>query len=153
MVDVGSKPITVRTATAEGEITMSPTAFAAIREHAIKKGDVLAIAELAGTMACKRTADLVPLCHPLALDHAEVTAELSEKLPGVKVRSTVRTEARTGVEMEALTAVTIALLTVYDMAKSMDREMTISRVHLVEKTGGTSGNWHRQRAPDRGDIE
>jgi len=143
MVNVGDKPVSARTATAEGAIRMSRAAAQEIGAGEVAKGDVLAVSEVAGTMAAKRTADLIPLCHPLALDQIEVAASLDEALPGVRVRATVRTQGRTGVEMEALTAVTVALLTVYDMVKAVDREMEILDVRLVEKTGGTRGDWKR----------
>ena len=143
MVDVGAKAETARTATAEGAIRMSAEAFRLVAVQAVAKGDVLAVSELAGTMAAKRTAELIPLCHPLGLDHVEVWSSLDESLPGVRVRATVRVVGRTGVEMEALTAVSVALLTVYDMVKSADREMEILAVRLVEKTGGSRGDWRR----------
>jgi len=143
MVDVGEKPETNRTATAEGAIRMSDAAFRLVTDQAVAKGDVLAVSEIAGTMAAKRTGELIPLCHPLALNHVEVRASLDEALPGVRVRATVRVMGRTGVEMEALTAVAVALLTVYDMVKSSDREMEILGVRLLEKTGGTRGDWRR----------
>jgi cyclic pyranopterin phosphate synthase len=143
MVDVGQKPETARAAAAEGAIRMSPAAFGLVRDQAVAKGDVLGVAEIAGTMAAKRTAELIPLCHPLGLDLVEVSAGLDEALPGVRVRSVVRSTGRTGVEMEALTAVSVALLTVYDMVKSADRGMEILSVRLLEKSGGTRGDWRR----------
>ena len=143
MVDVGQKPVTERTAVAEGVIRMSSDAFRLIREAALPKGDALAVSEIAGTLAAKRTAELIPLCHPLGLDQVTVTASLESDLPGVRVRASTKVMGRTGVEMEALTAVSIALLTVYDMVKSVDREMEITELHLVEKTGGSKGNWRR----------
>jgi cyclic pyranopterin monophosphate synthase len=133
MVDVGNKPLMDRTAVATGTIRMSPDAFRQAAEQAIAKGDVLAVSEVAGTLAAKRTAELIPLCHPLGLDHVEVEATLAESLPGVRVRASVRAVGRTGVEMEALTAVAVALLTVYDMVKAVDAEMVIGDVRLVEK--------------------
>ncbi len=133
MVDVGDKPLMDRTAVATGTIRMSPDAFRQVAEQAIAKGDVLAVSEVAGTLAAKRTAELIPLCHPLGLDHVEVEASLAETLPGVRVRAKVRTVGRTGVEMEALTAVAVALLTVYDMVKAVDSGMVIGDVQLVEK--------------------
>jgi len=133
MVDVGDKPLMDRTAVATGTIRMSPDAFRQVAEQAIAKGDVLAVSEVAGTLAAKRTAELIPLCHPLGLDLVEVEASLVESLPGVNVRAKVRTVGRTGVEMEALTAVAVALLTVYDMVKAVDRSMVIEDVRLVEK--------------------
>jgi len=133
MVDVGDKPLMDRTAVATGTIRMSPDAFRQVAEQAIAKGDVLAVSEVAGTLAAKRTAELIPLCHPLGLDHVDVEASLAETLPGVRVRAKVRTVGRTGVEMEALTAVAVALLTVYDMVKAVDSGMVIGDVQLVEK--------------------
>jgi cyclic pyranopterin phosphate synthase len=139
MVDVSAKPETARTARARGSIRMNSDALAAIRSHQIAKGDVLSVAKLAGIMAAKRTSDLVPLCHPLLLEDVQVELELDLKLPGVVAESAVRTTGRTGVEMEAIVAVTVALVTVYDMAKSVDRSMVIGDISLVEKTGGRSG--------------
>jgi cyclic pyranopterin phosphate synthase len=133
MVDVGDKPMMDRSAVATGTIRMSPDAFRQVAEQAIGKGDVLAVSEVAGTLAAKRTAELIPLCHPLGLDHVEVEASLAESLPGVRIRAKVRTVGRTGVEMEALTAVAVALLTVYDMVKAVDSGMVIGDVQLVEK--------------------
>ena len=138
MVDVSGKPATARNAVAEGSIRMSEEAFRLVRDQAVAKGDVLGVAQVAGTMAAKRTAELIPLCHPLALDHIAVEATLDEALPGVQVRASARMVGRTGVEMEVLTAVSVALLTVYDMVKAVDRHMEIGSVHLVEKHGGTS---------------
>ncbi|HWH04440.1 MAG TPA: cyclic pyranopterin monophosphate synthase MoaC [Gemmatimonadales bacterium] len=138
MVDVSGKPATARSAVAEGSIRMSEDAFRLVRDQSVAKGDVLGVAQVAGTMAAKRTADLIPLCHPLALDHIAVEATLDEALPGVQVRASARMVGRTGVEMEVLTAVSVALLTVYDMVKAVDRQMEIGSVHLVEKHGGTS---------------
>jgi len=143
MVDVGGKPVTARSATAEGAIRMSRDAFRLVTEGTVPKGDVLTVSRIAGTLAAKRTAELIPLCHPLGLDHVEVKATLEEALPGVRIRATVRTVGRTGVEMEALTAVSVALLTVYDMVKSADREMELLSVRLLEKTGGSRGDWRR----------
>lgn len=133
MVDVGDKPLMDRTAIATGTIRMSLDAFRQVAEQTVAKGDVLAVSEVAGTLAAKKTAELIPLCHPLGLDHVEVEASLAESLPGVRVWARVRTVGRTGVEMEALTAVTIALLTVYDMVKAVDSGMVIGDVQLVEK--------------------
>jgi cyclic pyranopterin phosphate synthase len=133
MVDVGDKPLMDRTAVATGTIRMSREAFQQVADQAVAKGDVLAVSEVAGTLAAKRTAELIPLCHPLGLDHVEVEASLENSLPGVRVRATVRTVGRTGVEMEALTAVSVALLTVYDMVKAVDARMVLTEVQLVEK--------------------
>jgi molybdenum cofactor biosynthesis protein MoaC len=143
MVDVGGKPVTVRTATAEGRVRMSREAFDQVAAQAIKKGDVLTVAEVAGTMAAKRTGELIPLCHPLPLDRVEVRATLAPELPGVHVTTRVQCEGRTGVEMEALTAAAVACLTVYDMVKAVDRGMTIEGVQVLDKTGGTHGDWKR----------
>jgi len=139
MVDVSAKPETARTARAQGAIRMTLDAFEAIRSHQIAKGDVLSVARLAGIMAAKKTADLVPLCHPLLLDDVQVDLSADVGLPGFRVASQVRTTGRTGVEMEAIVAATVALVTVYDMAKSVDRGMVISDISLIEKTGGKSG--------------
>lgn len=146
MVDVGDKPVTGREAVAEGVVRMSAEAFALVRDNAVAKGDVLGIARIAGIAGAKRTADLVPLCHPLALDLVEVDAEADADLPGVRIQARTRATARTGVEMEALAAVMAACLTVYDMVKAVDRGMTIEGVRLLSKTGGTRGDWS---APSR----
>ena len=137
MVDVSEKPVTARYARATGNIRMKPETLDAIRRNSLAKGDVLSVAKVAGVMAAKRTAELIPLCHPLALDHIAVEAMLDEVLPGVQVRASARMVGRTGVEMEVLTAVSVALLTVYDMVKAVDRHMEIGPVRLVEKHGGT----------------
>jgi cyclic pyranopterin phosphate synthase len=134
MVDVGGKPESERTAIAEGAVRMSQEAFDLVAAQAAPKGDVLAVAEVAGVMAAKRTGQLIPLCHPLGLDLIEVEARLEPELPGVRVRATAKVTARTGVEMEALTAVAVACLTVYDMVKAVDRGMVIEDVRLVSKT-------------------
>ncbi len=139
MVDVSAKPATRREAVAEGHIAINAAALAAIRDQAVAKGDVLAVARIAGIMAAKRTADLIPLCHPLPLD--AVTLDLVIEVDGVRATATVITTHGTGVEMEAMTAVSVALLTIYDMAKAMDRGMTISGVRLLKKSGGRSGEW------------
>jgi cyclic pyranopterin monophosphate synthase len=140
MVDVGHKPDTQRVAVAAGEVRMKPETLALIRAGNLKKGDVLATAQLAGIMAAKRTPDLIPLCHPLPLTHVEVNCELKDDLPGVTITAAVRTTGKTGVEMEALTAVTVAALTVYDMAKAAEKTMQITNVRLLEKHGGLSGD-------------
>ena len=144
MVDVSPKPVTAREAIARGEVRMRPETLARIAAGALPKGDVLAVARLAGIMGAKRTADLVPLCHPLSLSH--VAVELLPDPPGARVliESRVRVEARTGVEMEALTAVAVAGLTLYDMCKAVDREMTVGAIRLVRKTGGRSGAFVRR---------
>ncbi len=143
MVDVSAKAESERTAVAEGAVRMSREAFEQVAAQSVAKGDVLAVAEVAGTMAAKRTGELVPLCHPLSLDLVRVEARLEPELPGVRITALARATSRTGVEMEALTAVAVACLTVYDMVKSIDRGMTIEGVQLVSKTGGTRGEWHR----------
>lgn len=136
MVDVSAKSETARMARAQGSIRMTLVAFEAIRSHQIAKGDVLSVARIAGVMAAKRTAELVPLCHPLLLDDVQIDLSLDESLPGVRGVSLVRTNGRTGVEMEAIVGVSIALITVYDMAKAMDRNMVMSDISLIEKKGG-----------------
>ncbi|BBF70115.1 MULTISPECIES: cyclic pyranopterin monophosphate synthase MoaC [Sphingomonas] len=141
MVDVGAKAVTAREAIASGRIDMSVTAARAIADGLVKKGDVLAVARVAGIMAAKRTADLIPLCHPIAL--SAVTVDFSLDDSGVTVTATARTAGQTGVEMEALTAASVALLTVYDMAKALDKSMIIGGVCLIAKTGGKSGDWRR----------
>jgi cyclic pyranopterin phosphate synthase len=146
MVDVGGKPVTARRAVAEGTIRIAPDALELVRRNSGPKGDVLSTAEVAGVMGAKRTAELIPLCHPLALDHVEVRAVLDDAVPGVRVRATVRATGPTGVEMEALTAVAAALLTVYDMVKAGDRGMRIGDIVLLEKSGGTQGDWKRSHA-------
>lgn len=143
MVDVGAKADTARVARASGSISMSRDAFDAIRENRIGKGDVLAVARIAGIMAAKRTSDLIPLCHPVALSVVTVDFELDPDLPGVRVTTAASTVGKTGVEMEALTAASVALLTLYDMAKAMDRAMVIGEICLLEKSGGKSGDWTR----------
>jgi cyclic pyranopterin phosphate synthase len=140
MVDVGHKPVTERMAVAKGEVFMRPETLALIQEGALKKGDVLAVAQIAGVMAAKRTADLIPLCHPLPINQILVEIEPRPALPGVEITATVRTSAKTGVEMEALTAVSVAALTVYDMAKAAEKTMRIQNIRLVEKHGGKSGD-------------
>ena len=146
MIDVGGKQITLRTATASGRLVMEPATLAAIREGQLAKGDPIATARLAGIMAAKRTADIVPLCHPLSLDGVDVSLQFiaaDQGGPAVTIQATVRATARTGVEMEALAAVTAAALTVYDMTKSLDRDMTIEAVRLESKTGGSRGDYAR----------
>jgi len=141
MVDVGDKPFSMRSALASGQIRMKKDTFNAIRDNTLAKGDVIPVARLAGIQAAKRTAELIPLCHPLPLSGIEVLVNLDEDLPGLRVEGTVRTTSQTGVEMEALTAVAVALLTVYDMAKAVDRTMVISDIVLREKRGGTKGDF------------
>lgn len=141
MVDVGEKAETERTAVAEGVLRMQAATLAALLEGRTPKGDPLAVSQIAGIQAAKRTADLIPLCHPLALTQVDVELETDGDIPGVRARATVRLRGRTGVEMEALTAVSVALLTAYDMLKAVDREMVIERVHVLAKEGGRSGSW------------
>jgi cyclic pyranopterin phosphate synthase len=141
MVDVGRKSDTDRTAVARGEVVMRPETLALIRAGAIKKGDVLSVAQIAGVMAAKRTSELIPLCHPLQLTQVLVEIALEDALPGAVITATVRTVGKTGVEMEALTAVSVAALTIYDMAKAAEKSMRIQNIHLVEKHGGKSGDY------------
>jgi cyclic pyranopterin monophosphate synthase len=143
MVNVGAKAETTRTARAEGSISMKKETLIAITANALPKGDVVATARIAGVMAAKRTSDLIPLCHPIALNDAGVDVEVDQSLPGLRVTAWASTQGRTGVEMEALTAASVALLTIYDMAKALDRGMEISGVRLLEKRGGKSGDWKR----------
>ena len=142
MVDTSAKPVTARRAVASARVLMSPETVAALGEGRTPKGDALETARLAGIMAAKRTAELIPLCHPLPLTHIDVRAKLTEK--GVILEAEVATEAQTGVEMEALTAVSVAALTVYDMCKAVDKAITITDVRLERKTGGKSGDYARQ---------
>ena len=143
MVDVSGKPVTLRTATAEGAVRMSAAAWELVAANGVAKGDVLAVAEIAGTMGAKRTGELIPLCHPLGLDSITVEARLAPELPGVRISATATATGRTGVEMEALTAVAVACLSVYDMVKAVDREMEVEGIRLMSKTGGTRGDWSR----------
>jgi cyclic pyranopterin monophosphate synthase len=144
MVDVSAKPETERVAAARGFVRMDDATLALARSGGSAKGDVIRVAELAGTMAAKRTGDLIPLCHPLPLTAVTVTVEPDETLPGFAVIAEARTIGRTGVEMEALTAVSVACLTLYDMLKAVDRGMTVERIELVRKSGGKSGDWRRE---------
>lgn len=139
MVDIGAKPETARVAVASGRIRMSAEALGAIRDGAVPKGDVIAAARIAGIMAAKRTAELIPLCHPLALDAVSLDLEIG--VDGVEAVATASLTGRTGVEMEAMTAICVALLTIYDMAKAIDKGMVIEQVRLIEKRGGKSGHW------------
>lgn len=141
MVDVSAKPPTERVAVARGRVVMQPTTLKTIADRALKKGDALAVAQLAGIMAAKRTADLIPLCHPLPLSSVSVTLTPDPESNAVKIEATVKTTGQTGVEMEALTAVSVAALTLYDMAKAIDRAMRIEAVQLVHKSGGKSGTY------------
>jgi cyclic pyranopterin phosphate synthase len=146
MVDVGDKPVSERMASAEGAVRMSREAFELVAAQGLAKGDVLGVAEVAGTMGAKRTGELVPLCHPLSLDLVQVEARLEPELPGVRITALAKATGRTGVEMEALTAVAVACLTVYDMVKAVDRGMVIEDVRLVSKSGGTRGDWSRSES-------
>ena len=143
MVDVSAKPDTSRLATATGTIRMSQEAFDAVQTNSVKKGDVLGVARVAGIMAAKRTFELIPLCHPLPLHDLGVTFAPDPSLPGFRVEAVARTIGKTGVEMEALTAASVALLTVYDMAKALDRKMVISDISLARKVGGSGGEYTR----------
>lgn len=140
MVDVGAKPDTERTAVAAGEVILRPETVAMIRQGLMKKGDVLSVARIAGIMGAKKTSELIPLCHPIALSHAAVDVELADDLPGVRITATTRTVGKTGVEMEALTAVSTAALTIYDMVKAVERTAKIQNIRLLEKHGGRSGD-------------
>lgn len=150
MVDVGDKDQTRRVARAEGRIVMGESTLQAVLAHALPKGDPLRVAEIAGIQAAKRTSDLIPLCHPLPLTAVRVSVEPDADIPGVRVEATAEVVGRTGVEMEALTAASVALLTVYDMLKGVDRGMHIEGIRLLEKTGGRSGAWSAPVRPERG---
>lgn len=141
VVDVSEKPDTPRFARAEGAVSMSRETFDAVAENRVAKGDVLQVARIAGIMAAKRTSELVPLCHPIALTDVTVDLELDASLPGVRASTSATSVGKTGVEMEALTAAAVALLTIYDMAKALDRGMTIGEIKVTEKSGGRSGDW------------
>jgi len=140
MVDIGNKPDTERVAVARGEVAMRPETLALIQAGQIKKGDVLTVAQLAGVMAAKKTAELIPLCHPIPVNQIVVILDLDPDLPGVQITASVRTYGKTGAEMEALTAVSVAALTVYDMTKAAEKTMRIQNIRLVEKHGGRSGD-------------
>ncbi|KAA3647946.1 MAG: cyclic pyranopterin monophosphate synthase MoaC [Chloroflexi bacterium] len=140
MVDVGDKAVTKRVAEAKGQVRMRPETLELIRQGAIKKGDVLTVAQVAGISAAKRTSELIPFCHPLPLDRVSVDFEFDDELPGVQITAEARTEGKTGVEMEALTAVSVAALTIYDMAKAAEKTMQIENIRLVKKSGGKSGD-------------
>ena len=144
MVDVGEKPATRRTALAGARVLVSRETLELIRDGGMKKGDVLAVAQVAGVMAAKRTAELIPMCHPVAVDGIDLRLELDEERRCVDIRAAVRCDGRTGVEMEALTAASVAALTVYDMCKAVQRDMVISDVRLLEKTGGVHGDFQRE---------
>jgi cyclic pyranopterin phosphate synthase len=141
MVDVSTKPVTARSATAAARVLLSSECVAALRDQSVPKGDVLAVARISGILAAKKTPDLIPLCHPLFLSGVDVTAEVTDD--GVEITATVRTTERTGVEMEALTAVSVAGLAVIDMIKAIDRSAVITDVRVLAKSGGRSGDWHR----------
>ena len=141
MVDVSDKPATAREATAAGRIVMSPPTLALIQRRGVSKGDVLAVAQIAGIMAAKKTHDLIPMCHPLQLTGVDVTLSPDEKAHAIDITARVRTTGKTGVEMEALTAVSIAALTIYDMCKAVDRAMRVEKIRLLKKSGGTSGDF------------
>ncbi len=143
MVDVSGKPITARFARATGHIRMNSETLMAIRRNSLAKGDVLSVARIAGIMAAKRTAELIPLCHSLSLSDIQVDLTLDSELPGVRCEATARTNAQTGIEMEAISAVAVSLITIYDMAKAIDKDMSICDICLQEKTGGKSGSWKR----------
>ena len=140
MVDIGDKPITQRFANAKGEIVMMPKTLQLILEGGIKKGDVFTVAKVAAINAAKRTSDLIPFCHPLPIQHIEISFKTDYKLPGILISVSVKSEGKTGVEMEALTAVSVAALTIYDMAKAVEKSMKIKNIRLVEKRGGQSGD-------------
>jgi cyclic pyranopterin phosphate synthase len=142
MVDVGEKPDTERVAVAKGEVTMQPETLRLIAEGGLPKGDVLTTAQIAGTMAAKRTPDLIPMCHPLLLTKVDVEFAINEEASRIEVTATVRSRGKTGVEMEALTAVSVAGLTIYDMAKAVEKTMRIGNIRLVHKSGGKSGEWN-----------
>jgi cyclic pyranopterin phosphate synthase len=147
MVDVGDKPVTTRTAVASGFVRMSSATIEAIRKHQTPKGDPLEVARIAGIMAAKRTSDLIPLCHPLPLNQADLQIEVRDD--GLALVATARTDSKTGVEMEALTAVSVAALTLYDMCKAIDKDMLITNIRLESKTGGRSGDYNRAREDER----
>ena len=144
MVDVSEKDFTDRIATASAQVKMLPETLAHITEGTAKKGDVLGVARLAGIMGAKQTASLIPLCHPLGLDHVTVDLEMDEALPGVRITATCRVTGRTGIEMEAMTAVSVAALTIYDMCKAVDRGMAIGAIRLTHKSGGKSGDFNAE---------
>jgi cyclic pyranopterin phosphate synthase len=153
MVGVGHKPATERMAVARGEVRMKRETLHLIAQGSVAKGDVLTTAQLAGIMAAKRTHHLIPLCHPLPLTKVDVEFEIDDEPPRVEITATVHCTGQTGVEMEALTAVSVAALTIYDMAKAVEKTMEIGRIHLVSKTGGKSGKWERRGSERRGERE
>jgi cyclic pyranopterin phosphate synthase len=143
MVDISGKPVTERMAKAKGMIRMQRKTLETIRSGSAKKGDVIAVARIAGIMAAKRTAELIPLCHPIPLTDVDLTIDLDDDLPGARVTSTAKTAAQTGVEMEAIVAATVTLLTIFDMVKGLDRTLEIGEITVIEKLGGKSGHWVR----------
>ena len=150
MVDVSGKSVTSRKAVAVGQVKMAPETLALVQKGSNKKGDVFSVAELAGIMGAKKTSDLIPLCHPLPLSKVNVRIERDEKLPGLPVSAETKTSGQTGVEMEALTAVSVACLTIYDMLKAADKSMIIGDILLTEKQGGKSGSWTRMKTNPKG---
>ena len=148
MVDVSAKDDTVRVATARGRVLMDPRTLALVRDGGVAKGDVLAIAQVAGVMGAKRTPEVIPLCHPLSITGVDLAFELNEADSAVEISATVRVTGKTGVEMEALTAVSVAALTIYDMCKAVDKDMIIDQVRLIEKSGGKSGHYLREGSAD-----
>ena len=144
MVDVGEKPPTRRTAVAGARVLVSPETFALIRSGGMKKGDVLTVAQIAGVMGAKRTPELIPMCHPILVDGIDLDLSLDEERCSVEIRATVSCDGRTGVEMEALTAASVAALTVYDMCKAVQKDMVITDIRLIDKTGGVHGDFHRE---------
>jgi len=147
MVDITGKPVTERMARARGVIRMKRETLEAIRDGATRKGDVIAVARIAGIMAAKRTSELVPLCHPIPLSDVDLTIELDESLPGARVTASAKTAAQTGVEMEAVVAVSVTLITIFDMVKGLDRDLVIGEITVIEKHGGKSGDWVRDLHP------
>lgn len=143
MVDISAKPVTERMARAQGVIRMRPETLAAIRAGATRKGDVIAVARVAGILAAKKTAELIPLCHPITLTDIDLTIDADESLPGLRVTGSAKTAAQTGVEMEAVVAVSVTLVTIFDMVKGLDRDLMIGEISIVEKQGGKSGHWVR----------
>lgn len=147
MVDVSAKPVTARVAVARGEVRMKPTTLAMIKEQRIAKGDVLAVAQVAGVMGAKRTPDIIPMCHPLMLSAVDISFHLNEEESKIEIQATVKNSGQTGVEMEALTAVAVAALTIYDMCKAVEKDMVIGDIYLVKKSGGKSGDYERPVPP------
>ena len=147
MVDVGEKPVSVRTAVAAGRVLVNPETFALIRSGGMKKGDVLTVAQIAGVMGAKRTPDLIPMCHPILIDGINLELHLDEARHSVEIQAAVSCAGRTGVEMEALTAVSTAALTVYDMCKAVQKDMVITDIRLLQKTGGIHGDYEREAQP------